>query len=198
MIVLNGNNYDYVVAELAGKIVAKEDISKNGKNFIKITLQIDKKKFFLTAWRDEVKEQLANIEVNMFVAITAKIRNNNYETSNGKKKYDFDFEIRDVRLTSCKARANFSIVGRLTKDMLIKHSEELDDDFAIGSIAANTSSQNTTFINFRHKDFNENIGLYCQKGLRVKADGVIVRYLDNYGFFVNSIEACDIIKDNEE
>lgn len=170
-------------AIFAGVLENKKE--KNGS--LKITIKVGEQKFFISVWDEELIKRFANYNEGQFVKVECNIKNNDYERD-GEKVYSFDFNAINVCYSSSKPYAKVKLVGRMTKEVEIKHFDAISEDFAIGTIAANTSSKNTTFVNFLHRDFNENIGVLTAKGLLVAATGMITVSKNGYTFYLNEIE----------
>lgn len=170
-------------AIFAGVLENKKE--KNGS--LKIIMKVGEQKFFISVWDEELIKRFANYNEGQFVKVECNIKNNDYERD-GEKVYSFDFNAINVCYSSSKPYAKVKLVGRMTKEVEIKHFDAISEDFAIGTIAANTSSKNTTFVNFLHRDFNENIGVLTAKGLLVAATGMITVSKNGYTFYLNEIE----------
>jgi hypothetical protein len=171
-------------AIFAGVLENKKE--KNGS--LKITIKVGEQKFFVSVWDEELIAKFANYNIGQFIKVECNIKNNDYERDGGEKVYSFDFNAISVCYSSTKPYAKIKLLGRMTKEVEIKHFDAINEDFAIGTIAANTSTKNTTFINFLHRDFNENIGVLITKGLLVSASGMITVSKNGYTFYLNEIE----------
>jgi hypothetical protein len=69
----------------------------------------------------------------------------------------------------------------------MKHIENIENDYIIGKISCRISSVNTVYVQFLHKEMNENAGVIDMKGAPLMVSGDIAYTEKGYTFFAKEI-----------
>lgn len=141
---------------------------------------------FWVSAKDERINLLSDFVVGNFVKVVGFIKNNNYDNKEGEKVYSYSFYLKTINYVSSDPAAKFQLVGRLTKELDIRHIDAVDADYAIGCLATNVNNT-TIYVHFMHKEMNENCGIVSQKGMRLVVSGNVAVSKNGYSFYANEL-----------
>ena len=176
---------------ILGTIVEKKE-NRGGLNVI---VSVDDKRYATFIRKTDTKrlEIVKNFDVGEMVEITAYIKNNVYEKSNGEQKVSFDFHLQKIfRASGALEFIQFNVVGEPIKFETKQTSTGVS--YQVAYLKTTLNSGEEVFINVIHKPLNDKIDIskYATKdGFLIHSTGDICRDNNNeYIFKARIVGEC--------